>query len=296
MDRDGLRARPDHDWQQAVVQALCDSPVLGDRGARAMLAELIGDRLGRPVVLREQATTQLQLLELVRFCVREEIAANHGLSALADAVSLLEGHSRTADAVSELVREHVVREHAVPEHAVRENVVGAAPSHDPSHTDRPVHLVHLFLSCAVADLAWASWIAWHLEDAGVGLRLDLLDGPLSGLEQRGPEQRGLEQKGPEQRERVLAVLSPAYVDSAPVQQAWQAVHRRNPEGIAELLVPVMVEPCRPPWPLSTVAYTDLTGLGEDAARTRLLDAVGVTRTAPTRHAAPPRFPDPAGRR
>ncbi|MCX4609649.1 MULTISPECIES: toll/interleukin-1 receptor domain-containing protein [Streptomyces] len=289
MDRDGLRARPDHDWQQAVVQALCDSPVLGDRGARAMLAELIGDRLGRPVVLREQATTQLQLLELVRFCVREEIAANHGLSALADAVSLLEGHSRTADAVSELVREHVVREHAVPEHVVRENVVGAAPPHDPSHTDRlvhPVHLVHLFLSCAVTDLAWASWIAWHLEDAGVGLRLDLLDGPLSGLEQRGPEQY----------ERVLAVLSPAYVGSAPVQQAWQAVHRRNPEGIAELLVPVMVERCRPPWPLSTVAYTDLTGLGEDAARTRLLDAVGVTRTAPTRHAAPPRFPDPAGRR
>ncbi|WP_371646908.1 toll/interleukin-1 receptor domain-containing protein [Streptomyces mirabilis] len=281
MDRDGLRARPDHDWQQAVVQALCDSPVLGDRGARAMLAELIGDRLGRPVVLREQATTQLQLLELVRFCVREEIAANHGLSALADAVSLLEGHSRTADAVSELVREHVVRE----------NVVGAAPPHDPSHTDRPVHLVHLFLSCAVTDLAWASWIAWHLEDAGVGLRLDLLDGPLSGL-----EQRGLEQRGPEQCERVLAVLSPAYVGSAPVQQAWQAVHRRNPEGIAELLVPVMVEPCRPPWPLSTVAYTDLTGLGEDAARTRLLDAVGVTRTAPTRHAAPPCFPDPAGRR
>ncbi|MCX4434577.1 MULTISPECIES: toll/interleukin-1 receptor domain-containing protein [Streptomyces] len=267
MDRDGLRARPDHDWQQAVVQALCDSPVLGDRSARAMLAELIGDRLGRPVVLREQATTQLQLLELVRFCVREEIAANHGLSALADAVSLLEGRSRTADAVGELVREHVVREH-----------VGAAPPHAPSHADPPVHL---FLSCAVTDLAWASWIAWHLEDAGVGVRLDLLDGPLNGLEQR---------------ERVLAVLSPAYVGSAPVQQAWQAMHRRSPEGMAGLLVPVMVEPCRPPWPLSTIAHTDLTGLGEDEARTRLLDAVGVTRTVPTRHAAPPRFPDPAGRR
>ncbi|MFF3581721.1 toll/interleukin-1 receptor domain-containing protein [Streptomyces mirabilis] len=283
MDRDGLRARPDHDWQQAVVQALCDSPVLGDRSARAMLAELIGDRLGRPVVLREQATTQLQLLELVRFCVREEIAANHGLSALADAVSLLEGRSRTADAVAELVREHVVREH----------VVRAAPPHAPSRADLPVHL---FLSCAVTDLAWASWIAWHLEDAGVGVRLDLLDGPLNGLERRDPEHRGLEQKGPEQRERLLAVLSPAYVGSAPVQQAWQAMHRRSPEGMAGLLVPVMVEPCRPPWPLSTVAHTDLTGLGEDEARTRLLDAVGVTRTVPTRHAAPPRFPDPAGRR
>ncbi|MET7353149.1 toll/interleukin-1 receptor domain-containing protein [Streptomyces mirabilis] len=281
MDRDGLRARPDHDWQQAVVQALCDSPVLGDRSARAMLAELIGDRLGRPVVLREQATTQLQLLELVRFCVREEIAANHGLSALADAVSLLEGRSRTADAVGELVREHVVREQ-----------VGAAPPHAPSHADLPVRL---FLSCAVTDLAWASWIAWHLEDAGVGVRLDL-DGPLNGLERRDPEHRGLEQKGPEQRERVLAVLSPAYVGSAPVQQAWLAMHRRSPEGMAGLLVPVMVEPCRPPWPLSTIAHTDLTGLGEDEARTRLLDAVGVTRTVPTRHAAPPRFPDPAGRR
>ncbi|MFF2513036.1 toll/interleukin-1 receptor domain-containing protein [Streptomyces sp. NPDC058086] len=280
MDRDGLRARPDHDWQQAVVQALCDSPVLGDRSARAMLAELIGDRLRRPVVLREQATTQLQLLELVRFCVREESAANHGLSALAEAVSLLEGHSRTADAVGELVREHVAG--AAPSPASSRAPVSSraqdAPPQAPSHTDRPVHL---FLSCAVTDLAWASWIAWHLEDAGVGVLLDLLDGPLSGLEQC---------------ERALPVLSPAYVGSAPVQQAWQAVHHRNPEGMAASLVPVMVEPCRPPWPLSTVAYTDLTGLGEDEARTRLLDAVGVTRTIPTRHAAPPRFPDPAGRR
>ncbi|MER5663745.1 FxSxx-COOH system tetratricopeptide repeat protein [Streptomyces mirabilis] len=136
MDRDGLRARPDHDWQQAVVQALCDSPVLGDRGARAMLAELIGDRLGRPVVLREQATTQLQLLELVRFCVREEIAANHGLSALADAVSLLEGRSRTADAVSELVRERAVRSASSPAPSRARGL----PPRPPLPTDRPAHL------------------------------------------------------------------------------------------------------------------------------------------------------------
>jgi tetratricopeptide (TPR) repeat protein len=136
VDRDGLRARPDHDWQQAVVQALCDSPVLGDRGVRAMLAELIGDRLGRPVVLREQATTRLQLLELVRFCVREETAANHGLSALADAVSLLEGHSRTADAVSELVRERAVRSASSPAPSRAQGL----PPRPPSPADRPAHL------------------------------------------------------------------------------------------------------------------------------------------------------------
>ncbi|MEV4444791.1 FxSxx-COOH system tetratricopeptide repeat protein [Streptomyces mirabilis] len=136
MDRDGLRARPDHDWQQAVVQALCDSPVLGDRGARAMLAELIGDRLGRPVVLREQATTQLQLLELVRFCVREENADNHGLSALADSVSLLEGPSRTADAVSELVRERAVRSASSPAPSRAQGL----PPRPPLPTDRPAHL------------------------------------------------------------------------------------------------------------------------------------------------------------
>jgi tetratricopeptide (TPR) repeat protein len=136
VDRDGLRARPDHDWQQAVVQALCDSPVLGDRGARAMLAELIGDRLGRPIALREQATTQLQLLELVRFCVREETAANHGLSALADAVSLLEGPSRTADAVSELVRERAVRSASSPTPSQAQG----PPPRRPSPADRPAHL------------------------------------------------------------------------------------------------------------------------------------------------------------
>ncbi|MCX4591368.1 toll/interleukin-1 receptor domain-containing protein [Streptomyces sp. NBC_01549] len=268
MDRDGLRARPDHDWQQAVVQALCDSPVLGDRGVRAMLAELISDRLGRPVVLREQATARLQLLELVRFCVREEIAAKHGLSALADAVSLLEGHSRTADAVIELVREK-------------------APPRAPSRTDRPVHL---FVSYVVADLAWTAWIAWHLEEAGIGV---LLDEPDLTPGDRAPT--GL-LGGLERSDRALAVLSPAYVASAHVHQAWQALHDRNPEAMAGMLVPVMVEPCRPRRPLSTIAYTDLTGLGEDEARTRLLAALGVTPAVPTRHAAPPRFPDPAGRR
>ncbi|MGP4089749.1 effector-associated domain 2-containing protein, partial [Streptomyces sp. KR55] len=111
MDRDGLRARPDHDWQQAVVHALCDSPILYDRNARAMLAELIGDELGRPVVVREQATLQLHMLELVRFCIR---AGNDGLPALSHAVSLLEGHSQTAETVSRLVRDFATKTTPAP--------------------------------------------------------------------------------------------------------------------------------------------------------------------------------------
>ncbi|MCX5056446.1 MULTISPECIES: effector-associated domain 2-containing protein [unclassified Streptomyces] len=94
------RGRPDHEWQRVVVQALTASPVLADRSARAMLVELVGDVLGRPVHLREQATVPLQFLELVRFCVRED----GGLPALAHAVRTVAGDGLTADTVGEQVR------------------------------------------------------------------------------------------------------------------------------------------------------------------------------------------------
>ncbi|MFG3590214.1 toll/interleukin-1 receptor domain-containing protein [Streptomyces sp. NPDC047990] len=282
MDREGLRAHPDHDWQQAVVQALCSSPVMGDRTARSMLAELIGDALGRPVVLREHSTMHVQLLELVRFCAR---AGNAGLIALAESVSLLEGHSRTAGTVGELIRERVGR--TVPTLAAPPAL--STPPHPPPLGDRPSPVR---VSCSSADIPWTTWIVRQLEDAGLGVLMqeeDLLpdDGTRAGVASR-----------PEPGERVIAVLSPAYVGAAPVRRAWDAAYRKDPGAVALRLVPVMVKPCRPPWPLSAVARTDLTGLGEDQARTRLLGSLGIRatgRTTRTGHTTPPHFPGPAGR-
>ncbi|WP_371670800.1 hypothetical protein OG985_26200 [Streptomyces sp. NBC_00289] len=58
MDTDDSKraARPDHDWQTRVVEALLDSPTVPDRRARALLIELTGDGLGHRVSLREQPT------------------------------------------------------------------------------------------------------------------------------------------------------------------------------------------------------------------------------------------------
>ena len=102
MDRDDetSRAHPDGNWQQAAVRALCESPLFDDRNARVMLVELVGDELGRAVIVREQPTMQLQLLELVRFCARQP----DGPVALSRAVSVLEGPSRTSETIGELVR------------------------------------------------------------------------------------------------------------------------------------------------------------------------------------------------
>jgi hypothetical protein len=144
-------------WQQAVVQALCASPVLADRNARAMLAELIGHALGRPVAVREQPTVRLQFLELVRFCLRAE----GGQLALLQAVEAVEGPGLTLDAVREQV-------HAVePEHAAADPQHAAAdPQHtatdlqhaaaDPQHTATDLQHVSADPSHASADPQHAS--------------------------------------------------------------------------------------------------------------------------------------------
>jgi hypothetical protein len=133
--------RPDHEWQRVVVQALCVSPVLADRNARAMLVELVGDALGRPVHLREQATLPLQFLELVRFCVRED----GGLPALAYAVATVAGDGRTSDTVGEQVRKVSARSAPV------------APAED---------LKDFLVTYVGDDHFWARRIAGMLEAAG----------------------------------------------------------------------------------------------------------------------------------
>jgi Effector-associated domain 2 len=92
--------QPDHLWQRTVVQALCASPVLADRNARAMLVELVSHGVGRPVTVREQPTVRLQFLELVRFCLRTE----GGPRALLEAVESVEGPGLTLDTIGEQVR------------------------------------------------------------------------------------------------------------------------------------------------------------------------------------------------
>jgi len=71
---------------EETLTALLSVPSLGDRYARALLTDLVSEALGAQANVREQATLPLQLLELFRFCARNQ----GGLSALGRKLPMLE--------------------------------------------------------------------------------------------------------------------------------------------------------------------------------------------------------------
>ena len=72
---------------------------------------------------------------------------------------------------------------------------------------------------------------------------------------------------------TLALLSPAAVRSAEVQQEWQLAREVDPGGEAARLVPVQVVECVPPPALRELNGIELMGSDEVTARRRLLSAV-----------------------
>lgn len=281
MDRDDRSrlARPSHDWQQSVVQALLDSPTLSDRQALALLTELIGEQLGQRVSLREQSTARFQLLELVRFCARQD----GGLTALASAVSALEGRSWTSEAVSELVRTHVMTmPNGTPD-------AMAQPAYPPAQdAEHEGGARDFFVSYTSVDRPWAAWISWLLEEAGYSVLVQQWDFVPGSNWPVGME------RGVTECERTVAVLSPAYLQSVYGRQEWQAVQATDPLGEARKLLPVRVARCRPQGLLATVVYVDLVDQAEEDARRRLLEGVGAARTGRSKPTLPPRFPGGTG--
>ncbi|MGI9023614.1 MAG: FxSxx-COOH system tetratricopeptide repeat protein, partial [Acidimicrobiales bacterium] len=138
-----------------------------------------------------------------------------------------------------------------------------------------------FVSYTGPDVAWAEWIAWQLETAGYRVLIQAWDfgaGSDFVAEMRGATARA---------ERTLAVLSPAYVASGLAIAEWNAAFAADPIGRARKLVPVRVVDFVPEGLDATRVYVDLVGLGETAAKERLLAAVRSGRAKPT--TAPP-FP------
>ena len=75
---------------------------------------------------------------------------------------------------------------------------------------------NFFISYNKADLAWAEWIAWQLEEAGYTTVLQVWDfrpGSNFVLEM---------QRGTAQAERTIAVLSPDYLEARFAQPEWAA--------------------------------------------------------------------------
>jgi tetratricopeptide (TPR) repeat protein len=132
---------------------------------------------------------------------------------------------------------------------------------------------HFFVSYTNADVQWAEWIAWTLEQAGYTTTIQAWDfrpGSNFVLEM----QRALHEC-----ERVIAVLSPRYLASRFAAEEWSAAIASDPTG--DKLLPIRIEPCENEGLLRARVYIDLVGTDEPTARQRLLAGVKRERAKPT---------------
>jgi tetratricopeptide (TPR) repeat protein len=138
-----------------------------------------------------------------------------------------------------------------------------------------------FVSFNQADRAWATWIAWTLEDAGYKVLFQ--DWDFTGnfvLKMHDALKRS---------RRMIAVLSPDYLTSLFTAPEWAAVFRQDPTSARDLLVPVRVRACEPDGLLAQIAYLDLPASTRDQARELLLKRVSGERPKPGEE---PPFPIP----
>ena len=142
----------------------------------------------------------------------------------------------------------------------------------------------LFVSYTQADRAWAEWIAWALEEDGYDVLVEAWDFvPGSNWVQ-------MMQAGTRDSARILAVLSPAYLESVYGGAEWQAAWAADPDGAKRKLLVMRAVPCEPSGLLAGLSWTDLFGLGKADARARLGAAVRAAVTGRAKPAVPPSFP------
>jgi tetratricopeptide (TPR) repeat protein len=138
-----------------------------------------------------------------------------------------------------------------------------------------------FISYAPADRDWADWIAVSLEAAGYRVILSHWD--------FSPGANWVAEiaRSAAGAERILALLSPAYLSSRWAQAEWTAAFEEDPTGMRGRLVPVRIHPVKLEGLLSQIVYIDLVGLDEQEARDTLLRGLSKKRSRP---AKPPAFP------
>jgi hypothetical protein len=145
-------------------------------------------------------------------------------------------------------------------------------------------MARFFISYTAADLQWAEWIAWVLEDVGhetIIQKWDFGVGANFVVEM---------QRAAQTAERTIAVLSPGYVASAFTPSEWAAAFAQDPTGAQKKLVPVRVREFIPEGLFKSIVYIDLVGLDPGEARKRLIDGLNTGRAKPV---VAPSFPGSA---
>ena len=139
-----------------------------------------------------------------------------------------------------------------------------------------------FVSFNKSDRAWATWIAWVLEEKGYSVFFQ--DWDFKGnfvLEM---------DKAHAQSRRTVAVLSPDYLASRFTAPEWAARFALDATSDHDLLLPIRVRPCDLEGLLAQIIYVDLIGSSEEEARRKLLQRVEGIRLKPDE---PPLFPGQA---
>lgn len=143
-----------------------------------------------------------------------------------------------------------------------------------------------FVSYTSTDRPWAEWIAWQLEEEE-GYSVDVQAWDFTP----GRSWTHKMQQATARAERVVAVLSAAYLESEHSEAEWQVFQAKDPLGKRGLLLPVRVGEVDPPGLLKTRIYVDL--VGRDAASARAL-LVAAARGARGKPANEPEFPGERG--
>jgi hypothetical protein len=93
-----------------------------------------------------------------------------------------------------------------------------------------------FVSYISSDRAWAEWIAWQLEAEGYQVVVQAWDFT------PGRDWVHQMQQATATADRVVAVLSTAYLSSPQGEAEWRALYAKDPKGEQGLLLPVDPSP------------------------------------------------------
>ena len=147
-------------------------------------------------------------------------------------------------------------------------------------------MTNFFISYNKADSAWAEWIAWQLEEAEYSTVLQAWDfRPADNFPVKLHE-------AIKDSERIIAVLSPAYLNARFTQPEWASAFRRDPTGSLGVLLPVRVQECDLTGLFDPIVYIDLLDKDEEQAKAELLAGINRGRVKPL---TKPEFPGSVSR-
>lgn len=127
-----------------------------------------------------------------------------------------------------------------------------------------------YISYSNADIDWAEWVAWELENKKHHVIIQDWDfTPDVDFAAKIDEAAELADK-------IIAVWSPDYLNAMYSQLEWAAAFAKHATGTKGKLIPVRVKECTPKGLLKEIAYLDLVGLDEESASNELLSKTALT--------------------